>query len=272
MVPAVQGWITGKHWRDGHELSGWEQGLAVLDFLAAEELTKGCITNLILKVGRKSINVLKIPEVSKELISNSIQNGLKVTALSETEFVIKTIDETAIARIANENLYLLHNGKEILINLNKRTTLLGRFARGTEKFISARFHNSTLFNMLDINWSKATAPSADILTSDAYKNSVEFWQSFNKTFIDDAMAKGDDIVLLSKPDDLKNLFFSEAASGKYIDTNGKVINAVITGDLETSIAILLSKNAFLTMYGREIIYLKGKLKLSVEELSLKFYK
>ncbi|HEX8041101.1 MAG TPA: fibronectin type III domain-containing protein, partial [Chryseosolibacter sp.] len=47
LVPAVEGWITGKHWRDGHTLRGWEQALAVLDFLVAEEMAKGCITNFI---------------------------------------------------------------------------------------------------------------------------------------------------------------------------------------------------------------------------------
>jgi hypothetical protein len=272
MVPAVEGWVTGKHWRDGHDLAGWEQGLAVLDVLAAEELTKGFLTKLVLKVGRKSINLLKIPAAAKELISNSIENGLKVTAISETEFLIKGVDETAIARIVNENLYLLHEGREILINLSKRTTLLGRFVAGTENFILAKFHNSSLFNMLNVKWAKETSPLSKIIASDANKNAVEFWQSFNKRFIDDAITKGDDITLLTRPDDLSNLFYRQLESREFIDTNGKIIQVTLTGRIDQDVQALLSKNAFPTMFGREVIYLAKKLELSVSEVSLKFFK
>jgi hypothetical protein len=272
MVPAVKGWVTGKHWRDGHNLNGWEQGLAVLDFIAAEEITKGFLTKVVIKVGRKSINVLKIPSVAKELISNSVANGLKVTPISETEFLITTVNETGIARIANQNLYLLQEGREILINLNKRATLFGRYAKGTDKFLAAKFHNSKLFNMLDVKFSKATAPSTEISASNAYKNSVEFWQSFNRAFIDDAIANGDDIVLLSKPDDLTNLFYTADASRKFMATNGQLITAKLTGNIDTDLHILLLNNAFPTMFGREIIYLCEKLDLSISDLTLKFYK
>lgn len=271
MVPSIEGWITGKHWRDGHELSGWEQVLAGLDILPASEIAGGTVSNLIVRIGRQSIRLFSIPKVARGFISNAIRSGLKVSVLSDTEFILKAGDGTALARIIKNNFYLIQDGREIAINLSKRTTILGRYLKGTEKFLSARFHDSKLFNMLDVKWPKVTAPNK-ISPPEAFANATEFWNLVNKQFIDDVLANGDDITLVSKPDDLQNLFYGAPKSSNVIDINGdELMDVMLTGDIDKDISILLSKKAFPTMYGREIIYLSEKLKMTVKELALLLY-
>lgn len=272
MVPAVEGWITGKHWRDGHKLAGWEQALAVLDFLVAEEIAKGCITNFVVRVGNRSLSLLKIPQPVRTLLSNAIGSGYKIVAISETEFILKSIDEFELAKIFENSFYLLHNGKQIPIDLTKRTTLLGRFFGGTQNFLSVKFQMSSIFNMLDVlGWAKPTAPSAATTVSEASKNALEFWKSFNKHFIDDAIANGDDLVFLTDPEDLRNLFHSDA-NRRILDLQGNTIEISLTGNITDDVAILVSRNAFPTMFGREVIYLSEKLGVAITDLASKFYK
>lgn len=271
LVPAVQGWLTGKHWRDGHTLSGWEQALAALDFLVAEEMVKGCITNFVVRVGTKTLRLLKIPQGTRSLISNAIENGYRFTAISETEFLLLTKEGAQLAKIINNNLVLIHDGKEMVINLSRRSTLLGRYFGGTKEFLLARFQKSKLFNMLDVvEWTKPTAPSATVTVSEASKNADEFWRFYNQKFIDEALENGDDIFFLSRPADLTNLFYGTSKAGEFFDKSGQIIDVLLTGNLNKDIQTLLSKNAFLTMYGREVIYIANKLGISVEELALKF--
>lgn len=272
MVPAVQGWITGKHWRDGHDLAGWEQGLSILDIFAPGELANGCITRLLVRIGSKTINVLRIPEVSRKIISTAIESGLKVDAFSDTEFILKTAAGDNIARIHGQAFYLLHNGKQIAVDVTKTTTLLGRYNEGMSALVLGKFNRSKMFRVLDIEgWTKPTAPSAGVQASTAFENATEFWKLHNQPFIDDVIRQGDEVVLLSDPTVFRNLFYSNR-HGKVINAAGVPIDYTLTGNISTDIRNLLSENGFPTMFGREVVYLAEKLSMSVEELSIKFFR
>lgn len=128
-VPAVEGWITGKHWRDGHKLSGWEQALSALDFLVAEEMAKACITSMIVKASGKAINLLALKGSTRHLIRNAIQKGLSIDVWSSEEILILGAGKKVIGKINNDVLTIPYSkyGGDIICDPNKCTTVIGRF-------------------------------------------------------------------------------------------------------------------------------------------------
>ena len=90
----------------------------------------------------------------------------------------------------------------------------------------------------------------------AYENANEFWTTHNKNFVDDAISGSDDIILTHNPNDLQNLFYKKG--NQFIDVNGNPISIQLTGTIQNQITQLKNANAFQTMFGREMEYLKSK--------------
>lgn len=196
LVPAIEGWITGKHWRDGHELAGWEQALAALDFLVAEEIVKGCITNFVVRVGSNTLNLLSLTEGTKYLLQKSIEKGLKFTVVANDEVTILTKEGKEIGKIAGNTLTIRYSkfGGDIVCQPEKTTTVIGRFfdlADGDgikvikENKLYKYGENPGGINILDdANWS---------------------WK-INENWLREAVGRDDVIRVISDPHILENLY------------------------------------------------------------------
>jgi hypothetical protein len=95
---AVNGWVTGKHWRTGETLAGWEHALAVLDVVPGEAWAKLGVTAIIVKVGSKAINLAKIKTATRNLLVAVIGRTSRLSLKAGDEFILvaKQGDELAI--------------------------------------------------------------------------------------------------------------------------------------------------------------------------------
>jgi hypothetical protein len=84
-------------------------------------------------------------------------------------------------------------------------------------------------------------------TPDTYfdaANPDAFWDDFNKPFLDEAISRGDDIVLATNP--TLNKLYKVNAKGEFIDNLGNAIDDISE----------LSTKGVLTGFGKEMDYLK----------------
>ncbi|MEX1238494.1 MAG: fibronectin type III domain-containing protein [Cyclobacteriaceae bacterium] len=204
LVPAVEGWITGKHWRDGHELAGWEQALAALDFLVAEEILKGCITNFIVRVGNKTLNLLSLTEGTKYLLQKSIEKGLKFTVLTNDEVIILTKEGKEIGKISGNTLTIRYSkfGGDIVCRPEKTTTAIGRFFDLVDGDGLKVIKENRLYKY-------GENPGGVNILDDANWN----WE-INEKWLRDAVGRGDVIRVISDPSSRINMWVDGVVSGK----------------------------------------------------------
>ncbi len=214
LVPAVEGWITGKHWRDGHDLRGWEQALAVLDFLVAEEMAKGCITNFVVRVGENAINLSRINEGARYLLQNCLERGVKFSVIADDEITLLGKEGQTIGKIAENTLTIEYSkfGGDIVCPQEKTTTIIGRFidfvdGDGIEVIKDNKLYrygkNPGGLNILDEKkWS---------------------WP-INENWLREAVSRSDVIRLVSDPTNLQNLYiFKNGSQTAELTTFGKEI-------------------------------------------------
>lgn len=229
LYPAVSGWSTGKHWRDGHDLAGWEQALAALDFLVAEEMVKGCITNFVVRVGSKTVNLLRLKEGTKYLVQKSIEKGLKFSVVANDEVTILTQGGIVVGKIVGDVLTIPYSkfGGNIVCQANKTTTVLGKYIDLVDgdgiKFIKENKlykygENIGGVNILDdANWS---------------------WP-INENWLREAVQRGDVIRVISDPRDIRNIY--RMKNGHFVDAFDNVISE----------SEILTKGS-LSPFGREV--------------------
>ncbi len=203
LVPAVNGWLTGHHWRDGRTLSGWEQAFAALDFLVAEEMAKACITKLVVRVGTRTINLMRLSAGVKDLIRKALDQGLSISAHGQGEITILNKAGRVVGKIVDEVLMVPYSkfGGDIICAPNKTTTVIGRFSDMADgdgiKFIKENKlyvygENVGGINILDdANWS---------------------WL-LNERWLRDAVERGDVIRVVSNPAASVNLWADGIVGG-----------------------------------------------------------
>lgn len=206
LVPAVQGWITGRHWRDGHKLSGWEQAFAILDVMVAEELMKACITNIIVRVGSQRINLTQLSNVTLRLLQRSTQKGLTLAAFGADRIHILSPEGNVVGKIVGETLTILYPGfgGDIKCHPGKTTTLIGRFMDKEDKYGLTFIKDSKLYhygeNLGGINMLN--------VPKDVYD-----WP-LNKQWLKDALDRGDIIRVVSDPRKVMNQWVNGIVRGK----------------------------------------------------------
>lgn len=204
LVPAVQGWITGRHWRDGHTLSGWEQALAILDFMVAEELTKACITNIVVRFGGKTISLMRISQGARRLAQKALEKGLSFTVVGNNEIHILTQQGKIVGKIVNETLIIPYPGfsGDVVCTAGKTTTVLGKYIDRVDgeglSFIKA---NKLYHYGEDVG-------GINMLNAPVYS-----WP-LNEQWLREALDRGDVIRVVSDPRANVNLWVDGIVGGK----------------------------------------------------------
>jgi hypothetical protein len=127
----------------------------------------------------------------------SVAKGLKKIGFDDAK--IKKLTGTIAVKTLR---YIPTSGVKLKTISNKTTTVLGRF----EKDIVFIIKELNLPKSLDFS---AKPNGFNILNApnDLYKNADQFWKEYNLPFLDQAIARGDEILLATKPigDAIKNL-------------------------------------------------------------------
>ena len=90
--------------------------------------------------------------------------------------------------------YKPSSGAKLTANPEKTTTILGRYGDDTKAIIDElQVLKSTDFSGNKGGFNVLNTPD------ELYQSADQFWNSYNKPFIDQAIARGDDIVLATKP-------------------------------------------------------------------------
>lgn len=94
------------------------------------------------------------------------------------------------------------NGAILKPNPNKTTTVLGRFDTDMNRIINDELKTpkNTDFGPKQGGFNMLNVPD------EMYKNPTQFWNEVNKPFLDNAIQRGDDILMASDPTAIKNLF------------------------------------------------------------------
>ncbi len=209
LYPAVSGWATGKHWRDGHDLAGWEQALAALDFLVAEEMVKGCITNFVVRVGSKTVNLLRLKEGTKYLVQKSIEKGLKFSVVANDEVTILSQEGKVVGKIVGDVLTIPYTkyGGDIVCVPQKTTTIVGRFedmidGGGTGEIINSGLSKSGQ-NIGGVNVLGENIPAG--------WNNQQIWDNVNEPWLRAAASRDDVIRAVSDPTLPSNIYKADGS-------------------------------------------------------------
>ncbi len=118
---AVQGWITGEHWRTGQELVWWEHILGIVDVIPGEALAKAGVTALVIKIGDKVFDLTKVTTATRNFILASKSAGLKLVVKSTNEIILYSAKGTKeIGRFLNgvlQDIYWVYGGDKVLAKL-----------------------------------------------------------------------------------------------------------------------------------------------------------
>ncbi|WP_415396200.1 hypothetical protein [Sulfurimonas sp. CS5] len=140
--------------------------------------------------------------------------------------VVKSIDvpkvktDVVVSKTPQELNYNARSGVKLIANPDKITTILGRYDTDSSKIID----ELNYFKTLDF---EAKQGGFNVLNTpdNLFKSPEQFWNDYNKSFLDKAIERGNDIVLMTKPE-------------------AKVLRDVDSGKI--------------TGFGREIKYLEAK--------------
>ncbi|HBU99642.1 hemagglutinin repeat-containing protein [Thalassospira lucentensis] len=153
------------------------------DYSAAGEIAGNLQTQLLIAINSTAM--------SAELLM--VSKGLtRADTIGSSGFKI-TVD---IRKLPTELAWETSSEVKLVISPHKTTTILGSYAKDMEHIIAEMEYPKTFdfgskiggFNVLN--------------TPDSFnKNPNQFWNDYNKPFLDDAIQRGDDIVLATKPID-----------------------------------------------------------------------
>ena len=183
-----------------------------------------------------------------ETIAKSAEAPVDIT--SESGKVIGTYQHGSQLQILSRDVKL-HGGNTIKLDPDATTTITGTLddtnaiARRGERLpgATAMGENTGGLNILrSPKWGEIQAkykPLLDAGDTTAYWKSVtdEFWETVNKPWLDDAIARGDNFRFVSNPADERALFVTAGKDKQFVLDNGKRIQSI---------------------FGREVEYLKSK--------------
>jgi hypothetical protein len=150
----------------------------------------------------------------------------------------------------------LHGGNRILLSTNKTTTITGTLddvnvvakrgvnadntfngitAANVENVGGINILRSPKWGQIKNKYKSVNAKGETIY--DWNKIADEFWETVNKPWLDDAIARGDDFRLVSNPLDTKAIYVTDDLGNFVLDVSGNKIKSI---------------------FGREIDYLKSK--------------
>jgi hypothetical protein len=204
LYPAISGWATGHHWRDGRELSGWEQALSALDFLAAEEVIKGGITNFVVRIGQKSVRLLNLSKANKYLLQKCIRDGLKFSVIADDEIIILIKEGDEVGRIVNNVLTVKYGkfGGDVVCEATKTTTVIGRYEDLVDGGGIKTIKDNKLYNY-------GENPGGINILDDPQWD----WP-LNEKWLKEALDRGDVIRAISNPSKIENLWVDGIVGGK----------------------------------------------------------
>ena len=112
------------------------------------------------------------------------------------ENIINAPDSAGAENIITEIKYKPSSGVNLKANPNKTTTVLGSFGKDMKNIINEMGNvKSTYFG------GKKGGFNVLNVSDDMYKTANQFWDEVNVQWLDDAIARGDDFILATKPTD-----------------------------------------------------------------------
>jgi hypothetical protein len=100
----------------------------------------------------------------------------------------------------------------LIANPNKSTTILGSFDKDMKNIVNEMGNvKSTYFGAKKGGFNVLNVPD------NMYKSADQFWNEVNKPWLDEAIKRGDDIVLATKPTD-RAISYIDINTGKEIIT------------------------------------------------------
>jgi hypothetical protein len=132
--------------------------------------------------------------------------NVNIKDATKAEIVEKVIGETR--EIISEIKYKPSSGTVIKATPGKTTTILGRFDRDMESIVNE------LGNVKSVDFGAKNGGFNVLNIPDGlYKTADQFWEQFNKPWLDKAIKRGDDIILATRPE-RDQLFKIDAVTGK----------------------------------------------------------
>ncbi|KLE00572.1 hypothetical protein [Aliarcobacter butzleri] len=158
-----------------------------------------------------------------------------IEAYGGTKLLSTSIKTTAkvdiYAQLPKKLDYTTSSGVNLVVNPNKTTTVLGSYTEDMASILKETNYPKTIdFDAKQGSFNILNVPDS------SYKglSSQEFWDKFNKPFLDKAIERGDDIILATKPkasllDKNINGVFQETGFGKeyrYLNSKGYVYDEI----------------------------------------------
>jgi len=153
----------------------------------AEVFTAGVATSG--KLAIKEVGEKTVEKVAKELAESGV-SGTKLIEAGRTHYLTPVV----VSKMPTAIEYIPSSGVKIVASKNKTTTIIGRFETDMVKIIDELDYPKTLdFDAKIGGYNVLNAPDS------LYVGKNQFWNEFNKPFLDKALERGDDIMLASKP-------------------------------------------------------------------------
>ena len=126
--------------------------------------------------------------------------GITTGVNSVREVLAKAVKTDTFASVPKKLDYVTTSGVKLEVNPNKTTTVLGSYDADIGKILDETKYPKTLdFEAKQGGFNILNTPDK------LYKTPEQFWNEYNKPFLDKAIERGDDIVLATKPNIDKNL-------------------------------------------------------------------
>lgn len=130
-----------------------------------------------------------VTDISNVFIGSGIPVGRLGVFSQEASVYLR-----GILNISKVLKYTTTSGAKLVATTGKTTTVLGRYGDDIQYIIKELDLKKSLdFGAKSGGFNVLNAPD------DLYKTADQFWKEFNKPFLDQAMARGDEIIMATKP-------------------------------------------------------------------------
>jgi hypothetical protein len=164
--------------------------------------------------GKAAKNILKATDAFGTVAKHADEAIDVGEALLKNADVFDNIAEGAgdVGKIITEVKYTPSSGAMLIANPNKSTTILGSFDKDMKNIVNEMGNvKSTYFGAKKGGFNVLNVPD------NMYKSADQFWNEVNKPWLDEAIKRGDDIVLATKPTD-RAISYIDINTGKEIIT------------------------------------------------------